>query len=354
MLLPLPGSLDTTPIPTSQADPPVSSTAQQQTSPTSSAAASTAAASATPTALPTESPTPSATVPTREAATQTPTATPTAATTLIPPIRFAVIGDYGLAGQPARDVADLIAGWGVDFILTVGDNNYPLGEAETIDENIGQYYHSYIYPYQGSFGDGADTNRFYPTLGNHDYETKSAQPYLDYFELPGNERYYDFIWGPVHFFAINSDSREPDGVGRSSIQANWLREGLASSSSPWKVVYGHHPPFSSGTHGGIGWMDWPFKEWGADVYLAGHDHTYERLLVDGFPYIINGLGGGARYGFPNLLPESQVRYQADYGAMLVTASSDWIQFEFYTRQGVQIDSYTILAEEAQPASSYRP
>ena len=24
-------------------------------------------------------------------------------------------------------------------------------------------------------------------------------PYLDYFTLPGNERYYDFTWGPVHF-----------------------------------------------------------------------------------------------------------------------------------------------------------
>ena len=29
--------------------------------------------------------------------------------------------------------------------------------------------------------------------------------------LPGNERYYDFVQGPVHFFVIDSDQNEPDG-----------------------------------------------------------------------------------------------------------------------------------------------
>ena len=23
-------------------------------------------------------------------------------------------------------------------------------------------------------------------------------------------------------------------------------------------------------------MQWPFAQWGADVVLSGHDHTYER------------------------------------------------------------------------------
>jgi hypothetical protein len=38
--------------------------------------------------------------------------------------RIAVIGDYGLAGQPEADVAALIDLWGVDAIVTAGDNNY--------------------------------------------------------------------------------------------------------------------------------------------------------------------------------------------------------------------------------------
>src|SRR5262245_59291227 len=84
-------------------------------------------------------------------------------------IRFAVIGDFGLAGQPEADVANLVKNWNPSFILTIGDNNYELGEASTIDANIGQYYHDYISPYTGSYGSGsASGNRFFPTLGNHD------------------------------------------------------------------------------------------------------------------------------------------------------------------------------------------
>lgn len=256
-------------------------------------------------------------------------------------VRFAVIGDYGGGGKPEADVAALVHSWQPDFIITLGDNNYPDGAASTIDANIGQFYHAYIFPYQGSYGAGADINRFFPTLGNHDWTPPGAQPYLDYFTLPGNERYYDFTWGPLHFFALDSDSREPDGVSSGSIQAAWLREKMAASTAPWKIVYMHHPPYSSGLHGSVDWTRWSYREWGADVVLSGHDHTYERLLIDGFPYFVNGLGGGAIYRFKNVLDGSQVRFNEDYGAMLVEADSRQLTFKFITRQGVVVDTYTL-------------
>jgi len=260
-------------------------------------------------------------------------------------VRFAVIGDFGLAGQREADVAHLITSWQVEFIITTGDNNYPSGAAATIDENIGQYYHEYIYPYVGNYGPGAEINRFFPSLGNHDWAADKAQAHFDYFTLPGNERYYDFIWGPVHLFALDSDSREPDGVGASSVQANWLKERLAASTSLWKIVYMHHPPYSSGHHGSTDWMQWPFKEWGASAVISGHDHLYERLIIDDFLYITNGLGGSPRiYWFFSPLEGSQVRFRDDNGAMLVTASEDEITFQFITRAGLLIDSYTISAE----------
>lgn len=271
--------------------------------------------------------------------TQPPTSTPTA--TEEPPVRFAVIGDYGSGSIPEADVANLVDSWQPEFVITTGDNNYPSGSAETIDTHIGQYYHAFIHPYTGGYGEGADTNRFFPTLGNHDWDTPNAQPYLDYFTLPGNERYYDFTWGPVHFFALDSDSREPDGVGASSPQAVWLQAGLASSTAPWKIVYMHHPPYSSGLHGSVEWTRWPYQDWGATTVLAGHDHTYERLLVDGFTYFVNGLGGGVIYQFINILEGSQVRYNDDYGGMLVEANTSKITFQFITRQGQVVDTYTI-------------
>lgn len=270
-----------------------------------------------------------------------PTSTPTQPAPPPPPVRFAVIGDFGSGDHNAGDVAALVKAWNPDFIVTVGDNNYPDGAAETIDENIGQFYHEYISSYQGEYGPGADIPRFFPTLGNHDWNTQKGQPYLDYFTLPGNERYYDFTWGPVHFFMLSSDSREPDGVGRSTTQAQWFQQGLAASQSPWKLAIMHHPAYSSGTHGSVDWMRWPFKEWGADAALAGHDHDYERLLIDGFPYFINGLGGGAIYGFGFTQDGSQVRYNADYGALFVTADEHNLVFEFFTRGGELIDRFEL-------------
>src|SRR6185369_16739457 len=159
-------------------------------------------------------------------------------------------------------------------------------------------YHDYIQPYNGSYGAGAAQNRFWPSLGNHDWMTASAQPYLNYFALPNNERYYDFVKGDVHFFVIDSDPAETDGTSSTSTQGNWLKNKLAASSSKWKVVYFHHAPYCSDQmHGSTTYMQWPFKTWGADIVLSGHAHIYERIITDGFPYIVNGLGGESIYSF---------------------------------------------------------
>lgn len=261
-------------------------------------------------------------------------------------LRLAVIGDYGLAGEPLAQVAALVKSWQPDYILTTGDNNYPSGAAETIDENIGQYFHEYIGNYQGSYGPGAAENRFYPALGNHDLDIAQGQAYFDYFTLPGNERYYDVQLGPVHVFVLNSDSREPDGVGRSSTQAAWLQAGLAASPAPWKLVVAHHPPISSGTHGPVDWMDWPFAEWGASAVLFGHDHIYERLTVDDIPHVINGLGGGPRYEIVNVQPQSEVRYRDNYGALLIESDTSGLVFSFVNIAGEEIDRFSLGQPQA--------
>lgn len=294
---------------------------------------------ATPTLEASPSPPPASSTPTL-----IPTNTPTPTFTIPPPIRFAVIGDYGSGTEAEAQVAELVHGWDPDFVITTGDNNYPSGGADTIDEHIGRFYHDFIYPYKGQMGPGADINRFFPSMGNHDWMTNQGAPYLDYFTLPGNERYYDFAWGPVHFFALNSNDGEPDGVGRSSVQAAWLKESLASASEPWKVVYMHHPPYSSGYHGSTLWMQWPFDEWGVDVVLSGHDHTYERLEVRGVIYFVNGLGGGARYLFQQPLLSSLVRYRDAHGAMLVTADLTKMEFQFINIQGEMIDHFILWAD----------
>jgi len=268
----------------------------------------------------------------------------------LPVLRFAVIGDYGTGEQAEADVAALIISWNPEFIITTGDNNYPAGESATIDQNIGQFFHEFIFPYQGGYGDGALENRFFPSLGNHDWYTDGGQPYLDYFTLPGNERYYEFVWEPVHFFVLDSDTGEPHGADINSVQAAWLQSQMALSDRPWKIVYMHHPPYSSGMHGSIDRMQWPYAEWGADVVISGHDHTYERISRNGIIYLVNGLGGRSKYPFFGTMEGSQVRYNHDYGAMLVEANENNIRFQFINRQGVLIDAI----ELAKPISIFLP
>ena len=262
---------------------------------------------------------------------------------------FAVIGDFGHSGPAAGAVASMVKSWDPQAILTVGDNT-DSGSAETIDAQIGQYYHEYIGNYQGSYGPGATENRFFPVLGNHDWEAPGAQPYLDYFTLPGNERYYDFVLDNVHFFAIDSDPSEPDGIDRESLQAQWLQNALANSQAEFKIVFFHHPPYTSDVNGPNPSLRWPFREWGADAVLSGHSHFYERLSVGGLPYFVNGLGGAEIVDFGSPATGSQVRYNANHGAMRIETSSSSLRFEFYSIDGggTRIDEFTL---EANPISN---
>lgn len=267
-------------------------------------------------------------------------------------VKFAVIGDFGIDSSSEALVANLVNKWEPDFVVTTGDNNYPDGKAETIDENIGKYYSKYIGNYQGVYGLGAEDNRFWPSLGNHDWraiecnEGICSGSYLDYFTLPGNERYYEVDLGPIHLFSLDSFGREPDGFDSESIQALWLKEALSKSKSCFKIVYVHYPPYSSAYHGSTAKTQWPFEAWGADVVISGHDHSYERIDSDGFPYIINGSGGAHLRGFDNIgnLPpkiNSVSRYNNDHGAMLVIANKSGITYQFYNTNEDLIDELSV-------------
>lgn len=255
--------------------------------------------------------------------------------------RFAAIGDYGQDGTVQADVAKLVKKWSPEFILSLGDNNYHSGQASTIDRNIGKYYSQFIGNYKGSYGSGASSNAFFPTLGNHDWMTDSAAPYLKYFTLPGNERYYDFVKGPIHFFVVNSNPQEPDGISSTSKQAMWLKSKLAASTSPWNVVSVHHPPYTSSVRGSNTPLQWPFAAWGADAVLSGHEHLYERVMKTGVPFFINGAGGRNEHDlFSTPISGSTVRNNTDFGAMLIQASDDVITCQFISRTGDVLDLWT--------------
>jgi len=268
---------------------------------------------------------------------------------------FAIIGDYG-DGSPAEgEVAGLVKGWAPDFIITMGDNRYG---SRDLDTTVGRFYCDYLAGAAGGTncsGGNRAVNSFFPSPGNHDYDDGAGlDEYLNYFTLPGagvttsatsgSERYYDFVMGPVHFFVIDSQGALTSSGDRTA-QQTWLQDRLAASTSVWKVVYFHHAPYSSGEHGSIVDMQWPFAAWGADAVISGHDHTYERIFADGIVYFVNGLGGRSIYGFNDPVAGSQARYNGGYGAMRVDASDTSITFAFISTTGSIIDTYTIDADD---------
>lgn len=288
------------------------------------------------------------------------TSTPTSPTPAPQPrMMFAVIGDYGSGDAHERAVADLVASWSPEFVVALGDDYYATAGGagtERYDASTGTFYCPWLkdVPAEGprcSRGTAA-RNAFFPALGNHDYSDARPSPdtYLAYFTLPGtgftstsgNERYYDFIEGSVHFFVLNSNPDEPDGITPDSAQGRWLQDGLAQSGSRFNVIVDHHPPYSSDqVHGSTSFMQWPFAEWGADAVLSGHAHDYERIVREPLVYFVNGLGGAQRYAFGKPVVGSASRFQANWGAQKVTVQGDTMLFEFYEVGGLLIDSYEV-------------
>ncbi|MFM8829331.1 MAG: metallophosphoesterase family protein, partial [Actinomycetota bacterium] len=190
-------------------------------------------------------------------------------------------------------------------------------------------------------GGTAVTNRLWPIAGNHEYSDAGISNYLGYFSLPGNERWYDVRIGPVHFFMLDSDEALRTASDMAAQKA-WLQPAMAASNAPFKVVAVHHPPYTSSGRGPYAGMRWPFREWGADLVLNGHDHYYERLEAGGLPYVVNGIGGQSVTAFPaTAVTESRAHYSGSNGAMRITATDTLLTAEFLSVDGVVRDVLTL-------------
>ncbi len=214
-----------------------------------------------------------------------------------PHFTFVVLGDSGTGGRAQYAVADRIQALRPDFVLHTGDVVYPSGEAKHFDAK-------YFLPYR----DLIAGIPFFLSLGNHDVRTAGGRAYLDAFHLPANnpegtKRYYSFDYGNARFIAL--DSNQDPGPG-AAITA-WVQAELARPPKPWTFVFFHHPPYSSGRHGGNrairkAWSPL-FERARVAVVFSGHDHSYERTIpvrefvpdAPGVVYVVTGGGGDDLY-----------------------------------------------------------
>ena len=101
----------------------------------------------------------------------------------------------------------------------------------------------------------------------------------------GTEAYYSFDFGNIHFICLNSyDVDRAPG----STMLTWLEHDLMNTVQDWTVAFWHHPPYSKGSHdsdseGRMSDMRENalpiLEDWGVDLVLSGHSHSYERSYL---------------------------------------------------------------------------
>ena len=212
------------------------------------------------------------------------------------------------------------------IVFTAGDNVYSRGSAA-----------EFANCYEPSWG--RHKRRTLPAPGNHDYRTRGARAYFDYFGPNAGEAgagYYRYTLGGWDVFVLNSQI----AAGPRSNQVEWLRAELTATRRRCQVAIMHYPRFSSGPQGGSGRMRaiWQaLYEGSADVVIAGHDHIYERFAPQtpaGVPDSARGIrefvvGTGGRNHYPireKPASNSEVRNDDTFGVLALTlhsASYDW-------------------------------
>jgi hypothetical protein len=252
---------------------------------------------------------------------------------------FVGAGDIGWCGSPGMaQTARLMENLG-GTVFTVGDNAYFSGTAQEFRDC-----------YDPTWGRFKSYTR--PVPGNHEYEGAGPRPYFDYFganAAPSGVSYYSFPLGDWHAVALDSWL----SVNEGSAQAQWLRADLAANNTRCTVAYWHYPLFTSGPNGNQVQMRplWRILyEFGVDVVINGHDHTYERFApqdpngipdpTKGIREFIVGTGGAMPYSFVTTMPNSERRIANTFGVLKLTLSSATYQWEFIPGAGGASDSGT--------------
>ncbi len=246
-------------------------------------------------------------------------------------LKFAVIGDSGQPGPGQTAIARQMAAWRskfpFEFVLMTGDNLYG-------SESPRDYERKFAEPYKALLDAGV---KFYASLGNHDDE---GQTQYKPFNM-GGQKYYTFKpQDGVRFFAIDSNYIDQK-------QLQWLDKELAASGSDWKIVFFHHPLYSSGaTHGSADLqrelLEPVLLKHGVNVAFMGHEHFYERIKPQkGVAYFIIGSSAKLRKGDLQKSPLTVYGNDATYAFMLVEIAGDELYFQTISDKGTTLDTGSV-------------
>jgi hypothetical protein len=243
--------------------------------------------------------------------------------------KFAVLGNSGTGEKTQYELADQMAAlrdrFKYDVVLLLGGN---------IDggDRPRDFVKKFEAPYKRLLEGGVT---FRAALGDEDTR---EQRYYKNFNMKGNP-YYTFEPQPdLQFFALESSDV-------SSEQIAWLEAKLRDSKSAWKIVYLHHPPYSSGRRHGSNLalrrrLEPLFLKHNVSVVLTAHDNVYERTKPQGgITYFVVGSGGTLQRG--GLDPNTGLTaagFDADLAFMAAEIIGDQMYFTAISRTGATVDS----------------
>jgi hypothetical protein len=232
-------------------------------------------------------------------------------------VTVAAAGDIAKPNSPGsaqRQTASLVT----DVIhpsrvLMLGDAQYERGE-----------YSQFLRSYDPTWG--AFRSITAPVPGNHEYETSGAAGYFQYFgsvlsaygstATDPKKGYYSFDLGDWHIVAVNTNC-SVSGISCTA-ERSWLRSDLQADGHRCELVFGHHPTKSLASVA---------ASEGAELYLNGHRHVYERWDRGfGLPIRQFVVGtGGKSAGPPKAAADAGFR---GYGVLRLTLNATSYAWSF--------------------------
>ena len=150
-------------------------------------------------------------------------------------------------------------------------------------------------------------------------------------------RYYSFRpCDRVRFFGLDSNQMD-------ARQLTWFERELAQSREPWKVVFFHHPLYSSGLKHGSSLalrsaLEPLLVKYGVTLAISGHDHFYERIKPQqGVHYFVAGGAAQVRVGNARLDDMTAKAFDQDQSFLLIEIGDEGLRFQAISRTGETVD-----------------
>jgi acid phosphatase len=266
-----------------------------------------------------------------------------------PRLRILVLGDSGTGAANQLEVGRRMAEecrreGGCDLALALGDNVYGGALAPPREEGGRLVFDpAFDERFERPYAPLGALD-FWLVTGNHDWaSSKSAEMQIAYsrhssrWRMPAHDYAVPLLPDWIRIYGLDTTRLLSGG---DPAQVDRAREWLCAGPG-WRILFGHHPVYSSGWHGNAAGecpkakkplLEPLIERCGVQFYLSGHDHDQEHLSAPRFEQIVQGAAAKLRKlekiaeRPPGI---EQVAAAAEFGFALLDVTPERIELRFY-------------------------